>query len=432
MWARGRVLLLAAGSALPVLIGAIVLVAPIGPKAVVIAGVVWLISVGLLSEILWRHWLQPISGLLEILKLSSIAEIQRHVHGLQDEAQRRRVENADLAQLIDDISTGLGEGLLVVDPELHLRLANPRALQFLGTDTFEPGVSLLDLERDPEVIKGVRGAVIGESSRRVIVENARGIWEIRPFPLSRGGAVILVTEVGQVHRAAELRRRFVQDLSHELRSPLTVMRTTVEALEEEVPPDIARMMVRQVERITRLTDELYELASIEAGTLKMEPTHQSVLPVIRQVASDFAAVASQAEIDLRTEVPEDFTFDFDTRALFRVISNLVDNAVKYNRPGGWVKITVIRLEASARIEVEDSGFGIPASELGAVMQRFYRIDRARTPGAGGLGLGLAIVKHMVQLMGGDLKLDSREDVGTRMTVDLPLARISHRPRNEIR
>ncbi len=417
---RGRLFLLTAGSALPVLIAALVLMAPIGPKAAITTGLMWLITVGLLSEILWRQLLQPISSLLDHLKLSSTAEIQRHVHSLEDESHQLQVERADLSQLIDDISTGLGEGLLVVDADLHLRLCNPRAQHFLGADDVAIGASFLDLERDPDVVNGIRGAVAGKSGQRILVENSRGVWEVCPFPLSRTGAVVLVTEVGPLRRAAELRRQFVQDLSHELRSPLTVMRTTVEALEEEVPPDIARMMVRQVERITRLTDELYELASIEAGTLTMEPTQQSVLPVIRQVVADFTAVAAQAQVDLGVEVPEDVIFNFDRRALSRVISNLVDNAVKFNRPGGSVTITATRFKASAQIEVKDSGLGIPASELGAVMQRFYRVDRARTPGAGGLGLGLAIVKHMVQQMGGDLKLDSRVVVGTRVTVSFPV------------
>ncbi len=417
---RGRLVLLAAGSALPVLIATFVLMAPIGPKTAIIMTAIWLVTVGLLSEILWRQSLRSIFTLLDQLRLSSTAEIRPHIHSLQDEADRRLVDRADMAQLIDDISNGLGEGLMVVDADLHLRLCNPRAQHFLGAEDVEIGASFLDLERDPDIVNGIRGAVAGKSGQRILVENSRGVWEVCPFPLSRTGAVVLVTEVGPLRRAAELRRQFVQDLSHELRSPLTVMRTTVEALEDEVPADIARMMVRQVERITRLTDELYELASIEAGTLTMEPTLQSVLPVIRQVVTDFTAVAAQAEVDLGTELPDEVIFRFDAHALSRVISNLVENAIKYNRPGGSVTITATRFEGSAQIKVEDSGLGIPASELGAVMQRFYRVDRARTPGAGGLGLGLAIVKHMVQQMGGNLTLDSREDVGTRVTVSFPV------------
>ncbi len=386
----------------------------------IVFAVFWVATVMLLGGLSWRRSEQPVQTLLKSLDLESIHQVTSLIGELKNQIEHCRNRQADTSQLIDDISTGLGEGLMVVDADLHLRLCNPRAQHFLGVDSFQIGASFLDLERDPGVVEGIRSAVAGTSGQHVLIENPRGVWEVSPFPLSRTGAVVLVTEVGPLRRSAELRRRFVQDLSHEIRSPLTVMRTTVEALEEEIPPDLAHMMVRQVERITRLTDELYELASIEAGTLTIEPTLQMVLPVVQQVVTDFAAVAAQAKVDLSMEVPEDISFHFDRRALSRVITNLVDNAIKYNRPGGSVTITVARLETAMKIQVKDSGLGIPSAELGAVMQRFYRVDRARTPGAGGLGLGLAIVKHMVQQMGGDLTLDSREDVGTRVTVRLPI------------
>lgn len=416
---RGRHFLVLLLAALPLL--AIALFATVSsPSHRILITVLWLISVVILGEVLWRTLQQPVNTLLTELDLHSIHQVSNRVSQLQDEAREQQRKREKSSRLIDDISTGLGEGLMVVDPDIHVRLCNSRALHFLGAESFTLGSSLLDLERNPDIIGGIQRAVEGQTDQRLLVENPRGVWEIRPFPLSHGGAVVLVTEIGPLRRAAELRRQFVQDLSHELRSPLAVMRTTVEALEEELPPDIASMMVRQVERITRLTDELYELASIEAGTLTIETEHRPVTPLVRQVVSDFSAIASRGEVGLRTNIPEEFSFDFDTQALTRVLSNLVDNAIKYNRPGGWVKISATCLNDYAQIEVEDSGLGIPASELGAVMQRFYRVDRARTPGNGGLGLGLAIVKHMVQLMGGELKLDSREDVGTRVTVGFPL------------
>ena len=107
--------------------------------------------------------------------------------------------------------------------------------------------------------------------------------------------------------------------------------------------------------------------------------------------------------------------------LTQVFENLIDNAVKYNRSGGWVRVVGSRAEGMVTIEVADNGEGIPAGELQAVLQRFYRVDRARTPGDGGLGLGLAIVKHLVQHMGGALELDSREGVGTTVSLRFPQA-----------
>ncbi len=401
---------------------ALIVLAPPGVSiGVRIAGIVlWLAGVIAATEVLSKHTRHTLSPLFDAVEADDLDDALHRVVRLHEDAARDSKNRDELAGLLGDISTGLGEGLLVVDFDLRLRFCNPRACHFFDIEPPSPGTSLADIEPTPDILAAVRTAVAGETAPRVLTENPRGAWEIHPFPVAGSGAVVLITEIGSLRRTAELRRRFVQDLSHEIRSPLTVMRTTVEALEDEVPPELAAMLVRQVERITRLTDELHELASIESGAVDLLPTEQPILPVIRQIVDDFSGIAARHGITLRIETTEDFSFPFDRRGVARILSNLVDNAVKYNRPGGRVVLRAIRLADEAIIEVEDSGLGIPAAELGAVMQRFYRIDRARTPGVGGLGLGLAIVKHMVQQMGGDLVLDSREDAGTRVTLGLPL------------
>jgi two-component system phosphate regulon sensor histidine kinase PhoR len=199
-----------------------------------------------------------------------------------------------------------------------------------------------------------------------------------------------------------------------------VLRTTVEAMEDELPAELTEMLVRQVERVDRLASELSELASIESGQVDLELGSLAPAEVAREVLADFRPEAARLDVDLRCEVADDLRCWCDRRGLYRVLSNLVDNAVKYNRPGGWVRVRGRSGEGSAILEVSDSGEGIPASELQAVLQRFYRVDRARTPGRGGLGLGLAIVKHLLQVMGGTLALDSREGVGTTVTLSFPV------------
>jgi two-component system phosphate regulon sensor histidine kinase PhoR len=246
------------------------------------------------------------------------------------------------------------------------------------------------------------------------------LWEVHTFPVRDGGVVALLSDVSLVRRASEFRRRFVQDLSHELRSPLAVLRTTVEALEDEVPAQLSEVVVRQVERIDRLTNELYELASLEAGQVQLEMARVAVAEVAREVAADFRPEAERAAVEFEIRVGEGVAAWCDRRGLYRVLSNLVDNAIKYNRREGWVRLTADTLQdGGARIQVADSGAGIPAGELQAVLQRFYRVERARTPGRGGLGLGLAIVKHMVQHMGGTLEIDSREGLGTTVRLRFP-------------
>jgi signal transduction histidine kinase len=408
-------------ASLPLLIMVLVVTGQTDVKIIVSAVALWAVGVGVLAGIIWRETILPLADVVHELDAQSAQHARWRVREIKEQLAHRSTEHDELTHLLEELSHGLGEGLLVVGADLKVRLVNPKALHFLGTEQLAEGSHLLDYLRQPDSVEAVRIAAAGEPTRRLMVENPRGMWEVHAVPMRHGGAVVLLTEVGLIRRAAELRRRFVQDLSHELRSPLAVMRTTVEAMEGEVTPTLADMMIRQVERITRLTDELYELATIEAGEIDLKPERQALHPLVQEILADFRSVAEGTQVEIQMEVPEDLTCVCDRRGLYRVVSNLVDNAIKYNREGGWVRVGGSVSASGVVLEVADSGIGIPADELGAVMQRFYRIDQARTPGEGGLGLGLAIVKHMVLQMGGNLVLDSREGVGTVAILTLPPA-----------
>jgi len=381
--------------------------------------VLWLVSVALLGRSLWRRAGAPLHELLGQLQAVDLEHGQRQIRALESriaELEQLQVASADL---LEDLSGGLGEGLVVVSADLHIRLVNPTALVFFGCDEIALGSHLLDVLRAPEAVTLVKDAVGGGRRGRCTVENRRGLWDVRVSPIHQEGAVLLISEVSLIQRATQLRRRFIQDLSHELRSPLAVLRTTVESLEDEVAPKVAQILVRQIERITRLAEELYQLSTIETGQLELKPEEVQLAAILSEVERDLRAVAQEQEVEIRQKVAVTLKLVVDPRALYRVISNLVDNAIKYNHKGGWVSIVGSMEEETISVVVTDSGRGIPASELQAVTQRFYRVDDARTPGESGLGLGLAIVKHMVQQMGGKLQLDSQRELGTTVTVTLP-------------
>ncbi|MFV2071747.1 MAG: sensor histidine kinase [Thermoanaerobaculales bacterium] len=418
---RRRHLAVAFLSGLPLLILGLVWTAGKGSAATVGTIVLWAAAVLLLETVVWRSVAEPMREMMRDFGAATGDEARWRLRELRTAAELCRVDRSRMADLLEDLSSGLGEGLLAVDPDLKIRLINPVAMRFCGAERVGPEAHLLEILREPEVVEAFQEAAGGANPSPRVVENPRGLWEVRAFPVRGGGAVGLLADVGLVRRAAEFRRRFVQDLSHELRSPLTVLRTTVEALEDEVEPRLAAMLVRQVERLDRLTAELYELASIEAGHVELDLAPVVVSEVARDVARDFRPEAERAEVELHFDMDDCLQCLCDRRGLYRVLSNLVDNAVKFNCSGGWVRVVASRMEDKVAIEVADSGEGIPSGELQAVLQRFYRVDRARTPGDGGLGLGLAIVKHLVQNMGGALELDSREAVGTTVTLRFPQA-----------
>lgn len=417
---RGRHLITALAAALPVLIVALLLDVGWGGAGRMRVAALWLAAVMTVEVVLWLRQGRSFLAAADALNLPP-EDIPRAFRELSEQADACRDESERLAGRLEDLSSGLGDGLLVVTSDLRVRLINGPALEFCEVHEAARGSHLLEILRDPVVIEVVETAASGGRPEAEVVENGNGLWEIRAFPIREGGAVVIFSEVSLVRRSAEFRRRFVQDLSHELRSPLTVLRTTVEALEDEVDPRLADILVRQVERLDRLTRELFDLATIESGQLELELEGVNVGTLICDVLSDFAPEAAAMGVEFRDEIPMDTITSCDRRGLYRILSNLIDNAVKYNRSGGWVEVWAKTEDETTTIRVSDSGEGIPPGELRAVSQRFYRVDRARTPGQGGLGLGLAIVKHMVQYMGGTLDLRSREGVGTTVTINLPPA-----------
>jgi two-component system phosphate regulon sensor histidine kinase PhoR len=403
-------------ASLPLLVILLLITSGQGWLRVVLMACAWLAASALAAEVVWRRSAAAASEVMDELAAGTFEEAARGLRELKERATRCDKQRHLMTVLVEDITRSLGEGLVVVDSELRLRLINRVALSFCGTDAVDVGSHLLEILRTPEVVEVIENAAAGGQPEPVVTENPRGLWEVRAFPIRGGGAVVLMSDESLVRQAAEFRRRFVQDLSHELRSPLAVLRTTVEAAAEQVEPQLVEILVRQVERLDRLTRELFELATIESGHLELELGPVEVQTVVREVVRDLAPEAERAGVEVRIEVPEDLRAICDRRGLYRVLSNLVDNAIKYNHRGGSVEIDAAVAAEEATLRVADSGEGIPAGELKAVLQRFYRIDRARTPGSGGLGLGLAIVKHLVQHMGGRLELDSREGVGTTVTL----------------
>jgi len=415
---RRRHLLTAFFAGLPLLAIVLLGTAGRGGVAPALAVAMWAGAVLVLETVTWRTLAAPVRAIMHELDVDTVQEAHGALQSLRSGAVTCESERAEIKSLLEDLTSSLGDGLLVVSSKLEIRLINRVARRFCGVETVALGTHLLEILRNPGAVRAVESAVAGEATGAVIIENRRGLWEVHAFPVRGGGAVVLLTDVGLVRRAAELRQRFVQDLSHELRSPLTVLRTTVEALEDELDPRLAAMLVHQVERLDRLTVELYDLATIEAGQMELQLENLPVASTVEEVVRDLRPEAERAGVNVRIDADAGLRCWCDRRGLYRVLRNLVDNGIKYNRHGGWVEVRAYGDEGVPIFEVEDNGEGIPAAELKAVLQRFYRVDRARTPGDGGLGLGLAIVKHMVQALGGGLDLDSREGVGTTVTVRL--------------
>ncbi len=343
---------------------------------------------------------------------------------IADDADRRfRAVREDLTRELEATRAALeqvSEGVLLLDREGVVRYSNRAAAALLGAP-LGSGRALVEAVRAPEVL-GIVGEVLGHGgTRHTSVRVPDG-----PEMAVRATAIVhpvlavavVMTDVRGERQLERARRALVADLAHELRTPLTVLSGLVEEL-SEVKADTAltATMSRQVQKLRVFAEELEELTHIESGQLKLHVSDADATAVARQVVADLRAAAAMRGVTVAV-VGEPAPLRTDPTRLAQVLTNLLDNAIRYNRPGGQVAVRVGAEGGKVRVEVEDTGVGIPVSEVGLVFQRFYRVRR-QSETEGGSGLGLAIVKHLVSALGGAVSLASREGKGTTVTLLLP-------------
>jgi two-component system phosphate regulon sensor histidine kinase PhoR len=222
-----------------------------------------------------------------------------------------------------------------------------------------------------------------------------------------------------------LRQDFTSSVSHELRTPLTSIITFAETLQDgaledtEAAQRFVQIIGRNAGRMRSLIEDIMELSAIESGVTHLEVREVRLQPLVRETFNALASKAEGCGVTLNNEVALDAVVRADPRRLEQMLLNLVENAIKFSRRGGTVRV---RHERGTRdlISVEDSGEGIPPEHLSRIFERFYRVDRARSRELGGTGLGLAIVKHLARAHGGEVSVRSTMNEGTTFTIELPL------------
>ncbi len=349
------------------------------------------------------------------------------LEALAEDADRRmRAERERLLRELDATRAALAEvseGVILLDREGVVRFANPAASSHLGRPLAE-GRPLLDFLRAPEVVAAVEAVLASGGDRHTSCADPQGPeLSVRVRALSHPllAVAVVLRDVRGERQTERARRALVADLAHELRTPLTVLGGIGEELQEQgVAPQLLTTLNRQVARLSAFARDLEDLATIESGRLHLDIGPVDLAALVRQVLEDLEAKAKAASVTGRSTVAG-IELRTDPVRLAQVLANLVDNGIRYNRPGGSVTVEAAQEGESVRIQVRDDGIGIPAAELPFVFQRFYRVRRGKYED-GGSGLGLAIVKHLVKALGGSVELTSREGEGTTVSVTLPLAR----------
>ncbi len=327
------------------------------------------------------------------------------------------------------ILANMDEGVLFLDESGRVALINPKLREMLVLQGKQEGNTLLEVIRHAELLDLLDQARVGRP-----VEGEIEVTGLRPSKLmvratklegAQRGVLAVFIDVTETRRLEGIRREFVANVSHELRTPVTSIRSAGESLSMALSqPDMAQKFVdiidRNGERLQVLVEDLLELSRIESKQYSPTPEPLDVGPFVMQMLSLFTDRAQRADVKLTPEFAEGLPpAHADRRALEHVVTNLVDNAIKYAGPSKQVVVSVEPTESRILIRVSDNGPGIPEKHLPRVFERFYRIDAGRSRELGGTGLGLSIVKNLTESMGGTVRVESQEGIGTTFEVSLP-------------
>jgi len=370
----------------------------------------------------WR-WTEPddLGGLTN--ELSAITT------RLRDRLDELTEERDRAGQILD----ALDDGVLLLDGAGRLLVANPAARAWFGLpDDLRPGLPAQRVLGVPQVTalaeQAARAGAPVVGTFTLVFPEARTL-AMRAFPLAdrgpTGRIVVTLTDITQRRRLEVLRRDFVANASHELKTPVAAVRALAETLLTALPDDpgagrrFAERIGREAERLDLLVRDLLDLSRVERGTLDVEPV--DLVGLVKEVAGGYADLAEERRVRLHTELRPGTAVRGDRAQLGLLLSSLLDNALRHTPAGGTVRVCLDAVEGRAVVQVTDTGEGIPAGELSRVFERFYRVDKARARQTGGTGLGLAIVRHVAEAHGGAVRVDSELGAGSTFTATLPVA-----------
>lgn len=324
------------------------------------------------------------------------------------------------------------ESVLIVDGSRRIVASNqPARDAFSRNNGSMRDRRLSEVIRDLNLHEAFSAALDGGESSDIkmdFIGSEKRSYDIHVSPIDLDGsphAIGVFYDVTQIERLERVRQEFLSNISHELRTPLTSIMAFVETLEDGAIDDkennrrFLGVIRRNAERMHGLIADILELSMIESGNVSIETKPVRLFNLVEEVFTALSSKAVAREITLGNMVPENIKVSADPVRLEQMLTNLIDNGIKFNRPAGRVTVAVDQTAEKTSISVTDTGEGILTDHLSRVFERFYRADRGRTREVGGTGLGLAIVKHLARLHGGEVSVSSALSRGTTFVIELP-------------
>jgi signal transduction histidine kinase len=371
------------------------------------------------------------SASLDVDSFGALDEIASRFYRSRTDLARQLAGAEFQNALLQQIMNGMGEGVLAIDRERRVVLANRRFAEMFNLQPGFVGQPLASVLRNESILSGLDEALAdrADSASRFAIRSGieeRKI-EMRAFPLPSHelAAVALFIDVTHVERLEELRREFIADFSHEVRTPLAALKSAVETfdldrglLTEDQDGQLRRIMSRQLARLERLAQDLSELSHIEAGDLSLERTDIDLRLLLEDLCEDFRDAASAKKLRFLI-TGEGAHVHGDAMRLQQAFANLMDNAIKYSGEDATIDIDVSTTSDRGIVRITDHGEGIPPEERDRIFRRFYRIDKSRSQEIAGTGLGLAITKHLILQHRGNIDVEGVAGSGATFIVTLP-------------
>ncbi len=373
--------------------------------------------------------IEPISG-----KDTDVGVYNAIIGRIQDRVVKQASRNNALSVVMNQMQNGI----IAVDENLKVILVTPVAKKLLGIIGNPEGKNVTDASKDVKIddvfLEAMRQGGVYTNEVAARTADRRGHRPLRLYvsPMRNDGKVVgalaMVEDITEIRRLEQVRTDFAANVSHELKTPLTSIRGFVETLENgaidnpEMAHKFLKIIMLETERLTRLINDILSISKLESGTDEVTVERIRLDKMAFDIADMLSIHAGEKQVTIDCHLnSEPVNIMGNSDRVEQMLINLIENAIKYNKPGGSVTVQVFSNGEEANVAISDTGIGIAEENLPRLFERFYRVDKGRSRQMGGTGLGLAIVKHIVRSMNGEIEVHSKFGEGTEFLITLPLA-----------
>ena len=379
------------------------------------------------------------SGQVRVMGNDELGQLAGAVNNLSVRVEEAQESSDSERRRLDSVLSHMSDGVLATDRRGNVTIVNNMALQLLGVEHEDEliGKSIIDV-LDIRHDYTVRQLVNSEQKEMILDMSNSGsnlILNAYFSPIQResgfvSGLVCVLHDVTSQQKEEQERKEFVSNVSHELRTPLTSVKSYVEALsdgawqDKEIAPQFLKVVQDETERMIRMINDLLSLSRMDAGTTKLNLEYVNINELFNYILNRFDMIIKKEEDPKKYTIERFFTkkdlwVEIDTDKFTQVIDNIMNNAIKYSPDGGVITARLLETHNHVIMSISDQGLGIPRKDLSHIFDRFFRVDKARSRKQGGTGLGLAISKEVVNMLGGQIWVDSVEGKGSTFYISLP-------------